>query len=168
MFTLPSPFDLRAEEKETPRGTPKGRSSPLPAHQAASSSISFSTQIPKYTGHLLYPAPPRPKADVSNGMEALGLLERRSSRRVSGEKEEELDPAVHVAVNPRFGLVAVGNARYDYFDEIYSADNQWESTLNISPAVPLQTTSLTYIRPQTFRQPPYVPQTTVRSRLTNR
>lgn len=44
-------------------------------------------------------------------MEALGLLERRSSRRVSGETEE-LDPAVHVAVNPRFGLVAVGTERY--------------------------------------------------------
>jgi hypothetical protein len=44
-------------------------------------------------------------------MEALGLLERRGSRTVSGEKEE-LDPAVHVAVNPRFGLVAVGALRY--------------------------------------------------------
>jgi hypothetical protein len=95
-----------AEGQETPRGTPKGRSSPLPAHQAASSSISLSTQIPKYTGQLLYPAPPRPK-DTSSGMEALGLLERRGSRTVSGEKEE-LDPAVHVTVNPRFGLVAVG------------------------------------------------------------
>jgi hypothetical protein len=99
-----------AEGKETPRGTPKGRSSPLPAHQAASSSISLSTQVPKYTGQLLYPAPPRPK-DTSSGMEALGLLERRRSRTVSGEKEE-LDQALHVAVNPRFGLVAVGTVGY--------------------------------------------------------
>ena len=99
-----------AEGQETPRGTPKGRSSPLPAHQAASSSISLSTQIPKYTGQLLYPAPPRPK-DTSSGMEALGLLERRGSRSVSGERAE-LDPAVHVTVNPRFGLVAVGTQGY--------------------------------------------------------
>jgi hypothetical protein len=99
-----------AEGQETPRGTPKGRSSPLPAHQAASSSISLSTQLPKYTGQLLYPTPPRPK-DTSSGMEALGLLERRGSRSVSGEKEE-LDPAVHVTVNPRFGLVAVGTQGY--------------------------------------------------------
>jgi len=44
-------------------------------------------------------------------MEALGLLERRGSRVISEEKEE-LDPAVHVAVNPRFGLVAVGTQGY--------------------------------------------------------
>ena len=44
-------------------------------------------------------------------MEALGLLERRGSQSVAGEKEE-LDPAVHVAVNPRFGLVAVGTQGY--------------------------------------------------------
>jgi hypothetical protein len=99
-----------ADEQETPRGTPKGRSSPLPAHQAASSSISLSTQVPKYTGQLLYPALPRPK-DPSSGMEALGLLERRGSRSVSREMEE-LDPAVHVTVNPRFGLVAVGTQGY--------------------------------------------------------
>jgi hypothetical protein len=97
---------LNSAEGQETRGTPKGISSPLPAHQAASSSISLSTQVPKYTGQLLYPAPPRPK-DTSSGMEALGLLERRGSRTVSGEKEE-LDPAVHVTVNPRFGLVAVG------------------------------------------------------------
>jgi hypothetical protein len=44
-------------------------------------------------------------------MEALGLLERRGSRRASA-KEEELDPAVYVVVNPRFGLVAVGTLKY--------------------------------------------------------
>ena len=47
-------------------------------------------------------------------MEALGLLERRGSQSVAGEKEE-LDPAVHVAVNPRFGLVAVGTQGYVLF-----------------------------------------------------
>jgi hypothetical protein len=44
-------------------------------------------------------------------MEALGLLDRRGSRSVSGERAE-LDPAVHVTVNPRFGLVAVGTQGY--------------------------------------------------------
>ena len=48
-------------------------------------------------------------------MEALGLLERGGSQSVAGEKEE-LDPAVHVAVNPRFGLVAIGTKGYVYFD----------------------------------------------------
>jgi len=44
-------------------------------------------------------------------MKALGLLERRGSGRVSEDKDE-LDPAVDDAVNPRFGLVAVGTMRF--------------------------------------------------------
>jgi len=45
-------------------------------------------------------------------VEALGLLERRDSKGNEQEEKEELDPAVQVAVNPRFGLIAIGTKRY--------------------------------------------------------
>lgn len=100
---------VRADWQDTPRGTPKGRASPLPPHQAAQSSASAPT--PRYIGLLLYPAPSRRKAGPSSGVEALGLLERTDSKVSGAVEEEELDPAGQVAVNPRFGLVAVGTSR---------------------------------------------------------
>jgi hypothetical protein len=92
-------------------------------------------------------------------MEALGLLERRGSRSVSREKEE-LDPAVQVTVNPRFGLVAVGtqgcvSISLSYLEET-SADDQWKGTPDLSPVIPLQTTSFAYIRPETLGKPSQV------------
>lgn len=49
-------------------------------------------------------------------MESLGLLERAVSadgrEGGAGVGEDTIDPAVQVAVNPRFGLVAVGTEAY--------------------------------------------------------
>ncbi|WVF67677.1 hypothetical protein IAT40_002436 [Kwoniella sp. CBS 6097] len=59
---------------------------------------------PRYVGRTLHP-PPKPQ-DMTRRIEALGLMEDRDE----GEMEDVEDWAEQVAVNPRFGLVAVGLA----------------------------------------------------------
>lgn len=86
----------------------------MPAHQALPSGSN--TPAPRFVGHLLYPAAPRARPkDQVGGMESLGLLERAVSAdgRADGDAGEDIiDRAVQVAVNPRFGMVAVGTEAY--------------------------------------------------------
>lgn len=62
----------------------------------------------RYVGQLLYPPPPRNTAvrGTVGGAESLGLIEDKPQ-----DGDDQLDPAVEVSVNPRFGLVAVGTKR---------------------------------------------------------
>ncbi|WVQ95249.1 hypothetical protein IAU59_002344 [Kwoniella sp. CBS 9459] len=59
---------------------------------------------PRYVGRMLHP-PPKPQ-DITRRIEALGLVEERDE----GDVEDVEDWAEQVAVNPRFGLVAIGLA----------------------------------------------------------
>lgn len=65
----------------------------------------------KYVGQLLHPIPPVRKADgLASGIEALGLMEDEPA--TIGDNQNNLDRGVHVAVTPRFGLVAIGTERW--------------------------------------------------------
>jgi hypothetical protein len=60
----------------------------------------------KYAGQLLYPPPEPPVDDPHANMAVLGLVEKREPS-IARDLEEE-DRACEVAVNGRFGLVAIG------------------------------------------------------------
>lgn len=92
-------------EQGSTTGGPRGRSSPLPAHQA--SPLSSIHQAPRFVGQLLYPAPPRSQS-VSEGADItpVGALEKSPGN--NSHSESKLDSALQVSANPRFGLVAVG------------------------------------------------------------
>lgn len=83
----------------------------LPAHQAQPHNY-FSKQdnsSSKYTGQLLHPLPPRETDTLSNGIEALGLVDGQPASVILALADEQR--AVASFINPRFGLVAIGLTR---------------------------------------------------------
>ena len=71
----------------------------------------------RFVGQLLYPAQPRTPSDTVGGAESLGLVEDNAQ-----DGEDQLDPALEVAINPRFGLVAVGTKRYVHLLKVADTD----------------------------------------------
>ena len=88
--------------------------SPLPLHQASSTSY-FLTSSSKYVGQLIYPpVEASARESTADKVTALGLVEEPpvTTENEISTNRAELDKAVEVAVNGKFGLVATGTQRY--------------------------------------------------------
>lgn len=90
--------------KITPPAAPESSGS-SPNRSTASSRPATAT-APRFAGFPIYPARPRSKSS-KGGLQALGLYDQQPT---ALDGSTELDPAVNVAINGKFGLAAVGAA----------------------------------------------------------